>query len=78
MGRKLLLSPVEFMEDGWFRVTKPADEATLKPVGEVIEDNSCFSDDFQGDEIKGWRSWEEKDWTRYQKSEKGRAATACR
>ena len=26
---------------------------------------------FQGDEIKGWRSWEEKDWTRYQKSEKG-------
>ena len=71
LGRKLLLSPVEFMADGWFRVTKPADEATLKPVGEVIEDNSCFSDDFQGDEIKGWRSWEEKDWTRYQKSEKG-------
>lgn len=71
LGRKLLLSPVEFTTDGWFRVTAPADQATLKPVGSVVIGRDCFSDDFSGNRIKGWRAWGERDWSRYEKTDKG-------
>lgn len=65
-GRKLLLSPVEFTDDGWFRVTTPADAPTRKPAGEIIEDESTFSDDFTGDLWKkGWGTLHETDLSRY-------------
>lgn len=65
LGRKLLLSPVEFTEDGWFRVTKPAEEATRKPLGSAIEDMSSLSDNFSGSGISGWRSLGETNPERY-------------
>lgn len=71
LGRKLLLSPVEFTEDGWFRINAPADEATLKPAGSVVEDNSSLSDDFQEDGVKGWRSFGETNFGRYKKENGG-------
>lgn len=71
LGRKLLLSPVEFTEDGWFQIRKPVDEATKKPVGRQVEDSSCLSDDFKVDEIKGWRSWGETNFNRYRREKGG-------
>ena len=71
LGRKLLLSPVEFTPDGWFRVTAPADQAVCKPAGSVIESGDSLSDNFSGDRIRGWRAWGEHDWSRYQKTGAG-------
>lgn len=71
LGRKLLLSPVEFTQDGWFLVRKPADEAALKPAGSMVQDEDCFSDEFLSDEVKGWRAWGEQDPERYQRTENG-------
>ena len=71
LGRKLLLSPVEFSQDGWFQVKRPADEATLKPSGITVGNTDRFSDDFTSDIIKGWRAWGEHDPARYQRLEKG-------
>lgn len=65
LGRKLLLSPVEFTEDGWFRITKPAEEAAAKPCGYVIKDTDTFSDDFSGHGVNGWRAWGETNPSRY-------------
>ncbi len=45
-GRKLLLSPVEFTEDGWFKVVKKADEACLKPAGKALNAQPLLSDTF--------------------------------
>lgn len=45
-GRKLLLSPVEFTEDGWFKVIKKADAACLKPSGKALEPQLSLSDTF--------------------------------
>ena len=65
LGRKILLSPVEFTEDSWPMVIQPADEVSKKPVGEKITDISCFSDDFSEDKITGWRAWGEFDPLNY-------------
>lgn len=46
-GRKLLLSPVEFTPDGWFRVTAPANEAAPKPAGAPTPLRDALSDDFR-------------------------------
>ena len=70
-GRKLLLSPVEFMEDGWPLVTQRADEASKKPAGEKITDTSCFSDDFSEEKITGWRAWGKFDPANYRRGEDG-------
>lgn len=70
LGRKLLLSPVEFTEDGWFQVVQPADNAVRKPYGSVLEDDSCFSDDFSGKDISIWRSYGETNPGRYHLLEK--------
>lgn len=45
-GRKLMLSPVVFTDDGWFKVEKPCDEATLKPRGKKTDIEQSFSDEF--------------------------------
>ncbi|MGI5958586.1 MAG: family 43 glycosylhydrolase [Massiliimalia sp.] len=74
VGRKLLLSPVEFTEDGWFRITAPADEATKKPVGCDITKLISFSDSFsspQASSSLSWRSWQETDYFRYEYTDFG-------
>ena len=70
LGRELLLSPVEFTSDGWFRITQRADEAAQKPCGSVIVDESTFSDDFSGKKVSGWRAWGENEEGRYSCGEK--------
>lgn len=69
LGRKLLLSPVEFTPDGWFRITAPADQATARPAGTALERRNSLSDSFSGSGIRGWRAWGEHDWSRYQKTD---------
>lgn len=65
-GRKLLLSPVEFTEDGWFQVTVSADEICRKPAGIALERNMQLSDDFSGEKLKNyWKAWGETEWERY-------------
>ncbi|SFI08112.1 Beta-xylosidase [Lachnospiraceae bacterium NLAE-zl-G231] len=71
LGRKLLLSPVEFTRDGWFRISKPAEEATPKPCGYIVEDTNTFSDNFSGKGISGWRAWGESNPARYHCLQKG-------
>ena len=71
LGRKLLLSPVEFTRDGWFRISKPAEEATPKPCGYLVEDTNTFSDNFSGKGISGWRAWGESNPARYHCLQKG-------
>lgn len=46
-GRKLLLSPVEFTEDGWFRVPSPPDIPTRKPSGIHSGTEDILSDPFR-------------------------------
>lgn len=81
-GRKLLLSPVEFTDDGWFRVTAPAEQPTLKPAGTAIENTGSFSDEFNlctpGSGC--WMGFLENDYTRYSRTSSGlhvRAADAA-
>lgn len=77
-GRKLLLSPVEFTEDGWFRVNAPADQPTLKPTGDSIEDESSFSDEFNLDfPGNSWMGFKETDFDRYQKIPYGLRVSAA-
>lgn len=66
LGRKLLLSPVEFTEDGWFRITADAAEAYKKPSGQNIGIKDQLSDTFSEKQLKNtWRSWGENNWKRY-------------
>lgn len=71
LGRKLLLSPVEFTEDGWFRIMHPADEAAIKPAGEPVTGKDRFSDDFVSDTVRGWRSFGEYNPERYRRTDNG-------
>lgn len=41
LGRKLLLSPVEFTEDGWFQITEKADEPCRKTAGALGNDGKA-------------------------------------
>lgn len=71
-GRKLLLSPVEFTEDGWFRVTAPADQPTPKPAGASLADDSSIAGDFTADvQNSGWMGFKENDFSRYEKTASG-------
>lgn len=72
-GRKLLLSPVTFTPDGWFRVTAPADEATKKPAGKPAGIVDMISDDFQPGKPMPlqWRAKGKLDWNRLRRTEEG-------
>ncbi len=67
MGRQTLLAPVEWTDDGWFKVSDGF--MTEKPFAmdydEGVE-SYCLSDDFsQGELGKRWRWWKESDEGRY-------------
>lgn len=72
-GRKLLLSPVEFTEDGWFVVTARADEATKKPAGSPAGIVDTLSDAFRPEEDMPpqWRSKGNLDKSRVLRTENG-------
>lgn len=72
-GRKLLLSPVEFTEDGWFTVPTPPDVATKKPTGHAMGITDILSDDFHsGTQMPmQWRSKGNPDLTRIQRTNSG-------
>jgi xylan 1,4-beta-xylosidase len=54
LGRQILLSPIEWTKDGWFKVPKGADPAKplKKPVGKAVSNNDKLSDDFAGTRLK--------------------------
>lgn len=66
LGRKLLLSPVVFTEDNWFRIIQDAEAATVKPAGKKDNVEDMLSDDFSGMVLKPkWKAWGEQKWSRY-------------
>ena len=58
VGRKLLLSPVEFTADGWFTVSTPPHVATKKPAGFNVSSAEILSDNFkhEASQPTQWRS----------------------
>jgi beta-xylosidase len=67
LGRQTLLLPVEWTEDGWFRVPpgiKP-DQAIKKPAGRKSIDGMTLSDDFGGNKLGlQWQFFKEHDLSR--------------
>ncbi|ETZ19178.1 family 43 glycosylhydrolase [Pedobacter sp. V48] len=57
IGRQILLLPIEWTKDGWFRVPPGADPAKplKKPSGKAISNGNKLSDDFSGDKLA--RQW---------------------
>ena len=58
VGRKLLLSPVEFTADGWFTVSTSPHVATKKPAGFNVSSAEILSDNFkhEASQPTQWRS----------------------
>ncbi|MFD2034688.1 family 43 glycosylhydrolase [Belliella marina] len=68
LGRQTLLLPVEWTEDGWYRVPKGiADTEPVKKEGLVTSDkNTTFSDNFEGANLKPqWKFFGGYDTNRY-------------
>jgi beta-xylosidase len=64
LGRMTLIDPIEWTDDGWFRVAKTApNPPERKPVTDVMK----LSDDFSGKELglqwTGWRNYDPKSIT---------------
>lgn len=72
-GRKLLLSSVEFTDDGWFTVPTPPDIAAKKPTGRSTGITDSLSDDFHsGTQMPlQWRSKGNLDPSRIQRTSDG-------
>lgn len=53
IGRQVLLLPIEWTKDGWFRVPPGADPAKplKKPSGKAVVHGMKLSDDFSGDKL---------------------------
>ncbi|MBC7400661.1 MAG: family 43 glycosylhydrolase [Mucilaginibacter sp.] len=54
IGRQILLLPIEWTKDGWFRVPKGADPAKplKKPLGKAISGDKQLSDNFAGSTLR--------------------------
>jgi xylan 1,4-beta-xylosidase len=54
IGRQILLLPIEWTKDGWFRVPKDADPAKplKKPAGKAILASNQLSDNFAGSTLR--------------------------
>ena len=52
-GRQTLLLPVEWTNDGWFKIPDNVndEEGIIKPSGEVLANSMILSDDFNGNEL---------------------------
>lgn len=57
LGRQTLMEPVEWTEDGWFRITGvDLETAIKKPEGQIVSGSLELSDSFLGDELNlQWR-----------------------
>lgn len=69
MGRQTLLAPVEWTEDGWYKLPDGynIDTPTQAPKGESVEDHYSLSDDFSGETLKPhWKSFKEYDENRFE------------
>ncbi len=69
MGRQTLLAPIEWTEDGWYKIPDSFDlnkPVTLpNPVTKTTDFN--FSDDFEGTELKPfWKFYKEYDHSRFE------------
>lgn len=72
LGRKLLLSPVEFTEDGWFKVNSRPEQSCKKPVGVALEETQCISTFADlGDENSKWKVYDTFDPDKYTLAEDG-------
>jgi beta-xylosidase len=62
LGRVTLIDPIEWTDDGWFRV---AEKAPDLPEGKPVADGMKLSDDFSGKELglqwTTWRSYDPND-----------------
>ncbi len=68
LGRQTLMEPIEWTDDGWFRVPDEiqTDQPIAAPSGKKVESMGYLSDDFQGEDINiMWRFWEEYDTSRF-------------
>lgn len=70
-GRKLLLEPIEWGEDGWPRTVEGVQchRPIRKPAGSPIPSGMALSDDFSGSGFPLWKCEGDADNTRYQISD---------
>jgi xylan 1,4-beta-xylosidase len=68
LGRQTLLEPVEWTDDGWFRIPEGirVDQFIKKPCGEAVAHGLPLSDNFAGNKLGlQWRFFGEHDRKRY-------------
>ncbi|HPC36752.1 MAG TPA: family 43 glycosylhydrolase [Candidatus Marinimicrobia bacterium] len=67
MGRQILLEPVEWTNDGWFRTPNiKTDKPIKKPYEKVVHSTYTLNDDFSGPELKHhWKFFQEYDTSRF-------------
>lgn len=74
MGRQTLLQPVEWTNDGWYRIPKgiETDKPILRPVGTVLKPGFSLNDDFAGSSLNSqWKFFGGVDSSRCTFSKKG-------
>jgi len=60
LGRQTLIEPVEWLDDGWFRVAKKA--VPIEPNGKPVAPGMRLSDDFSEKELGlQWTTWRDYD-----------------
>ena len=68
LGRHTLIEPVEWTDDGWFRIphgVRP-DRPIARPLAEESPATEPLSDRFEGSSLRlQWRAWGEADLSRY-------------
>jgi xylan 1,4-beta-xylosidase len=68
MGRQTLLAPVEWTNDGWFRMPDnfKIDEPIRKPSGSLVDATYSLNDNFAGNTLKPfWKFFGEYDTSRF-------------
>lgn len=69
MGRQTMMLPVEWTEDGWYKISENAlvDKPVVKAVATLPTVNYSLDDDFSGSELKPqWKFFGEYNPSRYQ------------
>ncbi|MCW0484532.1 family 43 glycosylhydrolase [Gaoshiqia sediminis] len=68
MGRQTLMEPIEWTEDGWFKITDgvKTEEPIKRPYAETAKSTFSLSDDFDGKSLGlQWKFFGEYDTTRF-------------
>jgi xylan 1,4-beta-xylosidase len=68
MGRQILLEPVEWTQDGWFKIPDnvKTDKPIKRPYQQITPSNYTLNDDFSGQILKPhWKFFREYDTTRF-------------